>query len=58
MRILEVISPGGLDKLFRTIDELAGFPEPDELAILAAPYGLDLDMEGTMAVLERHGLLL
>jgi len=23
---------------------------------LVAPYGVDLDMEGTMAVLERHGL--
>jgi hypothetical protein len=37
---------------------LTVFPEPDELERMAAPYGVDLDMEGTMAVLERHGLKL
>lgn len=58
VRILEVISPAGLDELFRTIDGLTVFPEPDELERMAAPYGLDLDVEGTMAVLERHGLRL
>jgi uncharacterized cupin superfamily protein len=58
VRILEMISPAGLDELFRTIDELTVFPEPDELERMAAPYGVDLDMEGTMAVLERHGLKL
>jgi mannose-6-phosphate isomerase-like protein (cupin superfamily) len=56
VRILEVISPAGLEELFRTIDGLQAFPDPDELERLAAPYGLDIDMEGTMAVLERHGL--
>jgi mannose-6-phosphate isomerase-like protein (cupin superfamily) len=56
VRILEVITPGGLDELFRALDVLDTFPEPDELERLAAPYGVDLDMEGTMAVLERHGL--
>lgn len=58
VRILELISPAGLDELFRTIDGLTVFPEPDELERMAAPYGLELDMEGTMAVLERHGLQL
>lgn len=56
VRILEVISPAGLDELFRTLDGLDEFPEPDELERLAAPYGVDVDMEGTMTVLERHGL--
>ena len=56
VRILEVITPAGLDELFRALDVLDAFPEPDELERLTAPYGVDLDMEGTMALLERHGL--
>jgi quercetin dioxygenase-like cupin family protein len=56
VRILEVISPAGLDDLFRALDLLESFPEPEELERMAAPYGVDLDMAGTMAVLERHGL--
>ncbi len=56
VRILEVITPGGLEELFRALDVLDAFPEPDELERMAAPYGVDLDMAGTMAVLERHGL--
>jgi mannose-6-phosphate isomerase-like protein (cupin superfamily) len=56
VRILEVITPGGLETLFRTLDLLDAFPEPDELQRMAAPYGVDLDMAGTKAVLERHGL--
>ncbi len=56
VRILEVISPGGLEELFRALDVLDAFPEPDELERMAAPYGVDLDMAGTMRVLERHGL--
>ena len=57
VRILEVITPGGLEELFRSIDALDA-PEPDELERMAAPFGLDLDLAGTMAVLERHGLRL
>jgi len=56
VRILEVITPGGLDELFRALDALEAFPEPDELERRAAPHGVDLDMQGTAAVLERHGL--
>jgi mannose-6-phosphate isomerase-like protein (cupin superfamily) len=56
LRILEVITPGGLDELFRVLDNLDAFPEPDELERMAAPYGVELDMNGTMAVIERHGL--
>jgi mannose-6-phosphate isomerase-like protein (cupin superfamily) len=58
LRILEVITPGGLDELFRTLDNLDAFPEPDELERMAAPYGVELDMNGTMSVIERHGLRL
>ena len=56
LRILEVITPGGLDELFRALDSLEDMPEPDELERMAAPYGVELDLSGTMAVLERHGL--
>lgn len=56
VRILEVISPGGLEALFEAIDRLDAFPDPEDLARMAEPYGVDLDFEGTMAVLERHGL--
>ena len=58
VRILEVITPGGLDELFRALDVLEAFPEPAALERMAAPYGVDLDMDGTMAVLQRHGLQL
>lgn len=56
VRILEVITPGGLEELFRTVDVLDAFPELAELERMAAQYGVDLDLAGTMAVLERHGL--
>lgn len=56
LRILEVITPGGLDELFLALDGLESLPDPDELARMAAPYGVDLDLDGTTAVLERHGL--
>ena len=58
MRILEVITPGGLEELFRALDVLDAFPEPDDLERMVAPYGVDLDLAGTMAVLDRHGLQL
>lgn len=56
VRILEVISPGGLEELFRAIDLLDAFPEPDDLERMASPFGVELDMAGTELVLERHGL--
>lgn len=56
-RILEVISPAGLEELFRAIDGLPGFPDPETLAALAEPYEVDLDMAGTLPIVERHGLV-
>jgi hypothetical protein len=56
LRILEVISPGGLEELFRALDLLPELPDPDTLARMAEPYEVDLDMEGTMPIVERHGL--
>ena len=56
VRVLEVITPGGLEELFRALDALEAFPEPDELERMTAPYGVELDLDGTTAVVERHGL--
>jgi mannose-6-phosphate isomerase-like protein (cupin superfamily) len=56
VRILEVISPGGLEELFDMLDRLDVSPDPEELARLAEPYEVDLDFEGTLEVLARHGL--
>lgn len=54
-RILEIISPAGLERLFRQFGD-AGLPEPDELAAMAARFGAELDFEGTMPIVERHDL--
>jgi quercetin dioxygenase-like cupin family protein len=56
-RLLEVIAPGGIEELFRTLDLLEGWPEPDELATLAARYGAELDLEGTEPIVVRHQLV-
>ena len=54
-RILEIISPAGLEDLFRQFGA-AGLPEPETLAAMAAEYGAALDFEATMPIVERHGL--
>jgi mannose-6-phosphate isomerase-like protein (cupin superfamily) len=54
-RILEIIAPAGLERLFREFGD-AGLPEPEELAAMAARYGAEVDFEGTMAIVERLGL--
>jgi mannose-6-phosphate isomerase-like protein (cupin superfamily) len=56
VRILEMISPGGLEELFVALDRFDVTPDPEEMARMAAPYGVDLDIGGTMKILERHGL--
>jgi mannose-6-phosphate isomerase-like protein (cupin superfamily) len=53
-RVLEIISPAGLERLFRRF--AAGYPEPDELAAMAAEFGAEVDLASTMSVVERHGL--
>ncbi len=55
---LELISPAGLEELFRSFASLPGEPEPEQLAELAAAYGCDIDFPATFPVLERHGLSL
>lgn len=53
---LELISPAGLEQLFRSFAGLTAEPAPEELAAMAARYGCDLDVEATGPVMARHGL--
>ncbi|MDP8977280.1 MAG: cupin domain-containing protein [Actinomycetota bacterium] len=55
-RMLELISPAGLEDLFRQLDMLTDWPEPAVLADMAARYGCELDFDATGAVIERHDL--
>lgn len=52
-RILELISPGGLEEAFRVIDTA-----PDELDLgpVIAPYGCEADLEATAPIIEKYGL--
>ena len=54
--VLELISPGGLEELFRTLGGMTEMPDPDELAALARGYGCELDLPATFALTERHRL--
>ena len=53
--VLELISPSGLEELFRELGTM-GEPDPDALTELAARYGCDLDFPATEPVVVRHGL--
>lgn len=52
-RVLEVISPGGLEEMYRIVDTA---DEDLDLGALIAPYGCEADMERTMPIVERYGL--
>lgn len=54
--VLELISPAGLEELFRTLGTLTGAPDPAALAELAGRYGCELDFPATGPVVERHRL--
>lgn len=53
---LELISPSGLEDLFKSFAHLTAEPAPEELAAMAAKYGCELDFPATFPVVERHGL--
>ncbi len=55
-RCLELISPAGLEELFRSFATLTGEPAPEELAQMAAKYGCEIDFPATFPVVERHRL--
>jgi quercetin dioxygenase-like cupin family protein len=54
--VLELISPAGLEELFR---EMAGVDDldPEALADMAARFGCELDFPATEPVVVRHGLV-
>lgn len=54
---LELISPAGLEELFRSFASLTEPPTPEVLAELAIEYGCEIDFEATMPLVERLGLV-
>jgi len=57
LRVLELITPGGLEDLFRRLAEPGGDYDPESLPALAADYGCDVDFAATMPLVQRHQLL-
>jgi hypothetical protein len=57
VRILEMISPAGLEECFRALSAPGGEYDPETLPALAARYGCDVDFEGTMPIVDRHRLI-
>jgi quercetin dioxygenase-like cupin family protein len=52
-RMLELISPGGLEEAFKLIGTAS---DDVDLGPLVAPYGCEADMEATAPIVERYGL--
>lgn len=52
-RLLELISPGGLEEAFRIIDTA---PEGLDLGSVIAPYGCEGNIEATMPIIEKYQL--
>ncbi len=52
-RVLEVISPGGLEEAFRVIDTAA---DDVDLGAVIEPYGCEGDLEATLPIIEKYGL--
>jgi mannose-6-phosphate isomerase-like protein (cupin superfamily) len=55
--VLEIISPAGLEELFRSFAALTAPPDPQTLAAMAGKYRCDLDFDATFPIVERHGLV-
>ncbi len=55
-RILEIISPGGLEQAFREMDVLGEALDPAAMTAIGARYGVEVDFERTAPIIERHGL--
>jgi quercetin dioxygenase-like cupin family protein len=54
--VLEIISPAGLEELFRSFEHFTAPPDPQMLAGMAAKYHCDLDFDATFPIIARHGL--
>ena len=56
LRVLEIITPGGIEALFRRLAEPGGEYDEATLPALAAGFGCDVDFERTMPLAARLGL--
>ncbi len=56
LRILEIISPGGIEDLFRLLGRPGGEYDPQTLPALADRFGCEVDFEGTMPLVRLHRL--
>ena len=56
LRVLELITPAGIEELFRKLAEPGGEYDPATLPALAAEYGAEVDFDATMPLVERHAL--
>jgi len=52
-RVLELISPGGLEEAFRIIDTAT---DDIDLGPLVEPYGCEADFDATLPLMEKYGL--
>ena len=55
-RVVELITPAGLEDLFRELGTPGGEFAPASLPALVARYGCKVDFEATGPILQRHGL--
>jgi mannose-6-phosphate isomerase-like protein (cupin superfamily) len=55
-RVLELITPAGLEDLFRELGAPGVEMDPASLPALAARYGCQVDFDGTATIIGRHGL--
>ena len=53
---MELITPAGIEELFRKLAEPGGEYDPATLPALAAEYGAEVDFDATMPLVERHAL--
>ncbi len=54
--VLEIISPAGLEEVFKSFEHLTEPPTPEAMASMAGKYHCDLDFEATFSLIQRHGL--
>lgn len=55
-RVLEMISPAGLERFFRLVDAPEEEQDAAKIAELGAQIGCDIDNDATAALIEKHGL--
>jgi quercetin dioxygenase-like cupin family protein len=58
LRVLELITPAGIEELFRQLAEPGGEYDPETLPGLARQFGAEVDFATTMPLVQRHALLL